>query len=150
MGCENIMDIGHQPTVEELVEYIGDAKERWHDLTTFISENYNTSPKITFSKCSAKPGWNVKFRKSGKSLCTLYPEKGSFTALVVVGETESYQIKTFPNLFGQYFINVFNTAGSLNGCRWLMLEVKDKSVLDAIKEVLLLKVKPNKKQKNDL
>ncbi|WP_423245054.1 DUF3788 family protein [Heliorestis acidaminivorans] len=26
---------------------------------------------MTYSKCSAQPGWNVKYKKSGKSLCTL-------------------------------------------------------------------------------
>jgi len=147
MGCEGFMDAGKNPTIEEITEYVGESKGYWCDLTTFISDNYGVSPKMTFSKCAAKPGWNVKYQKSGKSLCTLYPEKDSFTALVVVNEKEIDQISIRLGAFGYYFTDVFKNAGSLNGCRWLMLEVADKTTLDDIKEVLMLKVKP--KRKND-
>ncbi|KAB2952754.1 DUF3788 family protein [Heliorestis acidaminivorans] len=36
-----------------------------------MEEAYQAKPHITYSKCSAQPGWNVKYKKSGKSLCTL-------------------------------------------------------------------------------
>jgi hypothetical protein len=27
-------------------------------------------------------GWNIKYQKSGKSICTIYPQQGYFLALV--------------------------------------------------------------------
>lgn len=32
-----------------------------------IEKTYQVRPKMTYSKCFAQPGWNVKYQKSGKS-----------------------------------------------------------------------------------
>ena len=50
-----------------------------------IKKKYRCNEKIEFSRCSLERGWNVKFKKSGKSLCTIYPREGYFTVLVVIG-----------------------------------------------------------------
>lgn len=142
MESGGFMDSGQKPVIAEIIEYVGTAKGHWQELTAFLEEQYKISPKMTYSKCSAKPGWNVRYHKSGKSLCTLYPDRDYFTVLVVVSEKETDQIKIRLDAFGQYFAEVFKTAGSLNGCRWLMLEVRDKVTLDDVKEAIMLKLKP--------
>ena len=42
--------------------------------------------KIAYSNCAMDNnvwrGWNIKYQKSGKSLCTIYPQQGYFLALV--------------------------------------------------------------------
>lgn len=63
----------HIPSWEDIRKYIGAGKPNWDKFTAYIEETYGVKPKIEYSGCSAQPGWNVKYKKSSKSLCTLYP-----------------------------------------------------------------------------
>jgi hypothetical protein len=83
MENDLILDGSHMPDYDEIAGYINPpAQELWKQVNSFIQERYKASPKTMYSKCSGKPGWNVKYQKSGKSVCTLYPEKDGFVALV--------------------------------------------------------------------
>lgn len=45
-------------------------------LRTVLEEGYRVSPRIEYSRCSMEPGWNIKYKKSGRALCTIYPRAG--------------------------------------------------------------------------
>ena len=47
------------PSNEEIIEYLGEAKLIWDELTAYIEEAYQVKPQIAYNKCSAQPGWNV-------------------------------------------------------------------------------------------
>jgi hypothetical protein len=54
-------------------------------------------PKLSYSGCSmdggAWKGWNVKYKKSGKVLCSLYPKQGYFLALVPFeGNSNAFEV----------------------------------------------------------
>jgi hypothetical protein len=67
-----IMDSGHMPTLDEIGNYIGGAAEkRWLELNQHLDKNFKVKQKTSYSTCSGKPGWNFKYQKSGKALCTL-------------------------------------------------------------------------------
>ena len=61
-------------------------------------------PNLEFSKCSWEPGWNVKFKKSGKTLCTVYPRENYFTVIVVIGKKEKEKKKGFIGLIIQLIL----------------------------------------------
>ncbi len=42
--------------------------------------------QLEYSKCSLKPGWNVKYKKSGKALCALYPMEDYFIDAGEIGK----------------------------------------------------------------
>lgn len=48
-----------KPSMNDIAEYIGEAKHLWLSLTTYIETTYQTKPKLTYSGCRMKPGWNV-------------------------------------------------------------------------------------------
>ncbi len=68
-----------EPTEKSLRDYV--ENPLWDDLCAAIEADYGVKPLIVFSGCSMLPGWNVKYKKSGRSLCTLYPDKGAFPPL---------------------------------------------------------------------
>lgn len=74
------------PTWEQITEYIGSPL--WAEFNERIQFTYRTRPCMEYSRCSMQAGWNIKYKKGGKSLCTLYPMQGYFIALVVVGGHE--------------------------------------------------------------
>lgn len=135
-----ILDGSYTPTYDEISDYIKKpARDLWQDMNSFIQRKYEVFPKITYSKCSAKPGWNVKYQKSGKSLCTLYPEKESFIVLVVVTLDLVPVIESNASQFEVCVMETVRTAKPFNGTVWLMIQVENKTVLDNVKHLILLK-----------
>jgi len=135
-----ILDAGYIPTHDEILAYINEpARQWWRDLNSFFQQNYKSAPKITYSKCSGKPGWNVKHRKSGKSLCTLYPEKDSFIALVVIKLDLVPVIEGLSYEWAPCILDTIKTAKPFNGTLWLMIRVEDRKVFDDVKQLLMLK-----------
>lgn len=130
------------PTYEEIKKFIGEGAPLWIDLLSYIEKAYNAKPKMAYSKCAAQPGWNVKYQKSGKSLCTLYPIEGYFIALVVVGAKEESEVEMMLNTFTPYVQELYRNTKFSCGGHWLMIEVKDNSVLDDIKRLMAVRVKP--------
>ena len=73
-----------QPTESELTSFVG--TETFTHLCNHLCDSYKVKPKLAYSSCSMDKnvwrGWNIKFQKSGKSLCTIYPQRGYFLVLV--------------------------------------------------------------------
>ena len=73
-----------QPTETELKDFVG--TELFTDLHIYLCDCYKVKPKTAYSNCAMDNniwrGWNIKYQKSGKSLCTIYPQQGYFLVLV--------------------------------------------------------------------
>ena len=146
MKWNELFDAERMPSYEDIREYIGEAKTVWDELVLYIEETYKTKPQMDYSKCSAQPGWNVKYKKSSKSLCTLYPMPNDFIALIVVGAKEEHEVELAmeAGIFSEYVRELYqNTAFSAMG-RWLMIEVKQKDVLNDIKALLRIRLRSKK------
>lgn len=134
-----ILDSGNSPGYDQIFNYMNEtARAHWQDLNSFIQQKYKASPKIMYSKCSSKPGWNVKYNKSGKSLCTLYPEKEGFIALVVITLDLIPAIEAIGQ-FQEEILELIRSSRPFNGTLWLMIRVNRAAVVDNIKDLLLLK-----------
>ncbi len=129
-----------QPTLEEINAYI--ASPLWGEFCRWAEERYAVSPKVEHSTCSGAPGWNVKYRKGGRSLCTLYPDEGAFTALVTVGAKEAPQAELLLPTYSDYIRELITQTQSFNGGRWLMIRVSDPRVLADVKQLVSLRVTP--------
>jgi hypothetical protein len=135
-----ILDGGYTPTYDDVFEYInGPVRDLWHDINSFIQQNYQVTPKLMYSKCSAKPGWNVKYQKSGKSLCTLYPEKEGFVALVVITLDLIPLVKAMTDKIEPQILETLNSSRPFNGTKWLMIQVTNEQIANNLKQLLMLK-----------
>jgi len=143
MIWNEMFDARHIPSGEDIGEYLGAGKSDWDELTAYIEEEYRVKPKIEYSRCSAQPGWNVKYKKSSKSLCTLYPMDGYFIALVVVGAKEEEEVKACMDsgLFTAYVKQLYDKTGYSAMGRWLMIEVKNKDVINDIKQLISIRLR---------
>lgn len=135
-----ILDVSHMPEYDEIVDYINlPARELWRQINHFIQERYKASPRIMHSICSGKPGWNVKYQKSGKSICTLYPEKDSFVALVVITLDLLPVVEALAEELTVEVLRIVRGSKPFNGTKWLMLRVDNEQALRDVKQLLLLK-----------
>lgn len=112
------------PSLEEMGAYIGNPvfSEFCHE----VERNYRCRGTLEFSSCSWEYGWNIKFRKSGKSLCTVYPREGYFTALVVVGQKETEAVEALLWECTPAIQELYHKTKTGNGQKWLMIDLEDK------------------------
>ena len=129
-----------EPSLQEIDSFIDSPL--WKDLRAYVETTYGVEPRVEHSTCSGAPGWNVKYRKSGRSLCTLYPDAGAFTALVTIGAKEAPEAELLLPLCSEYLRELCTRAGALNGARWLMIRVSDERVLNDVKALIRLRVMP--------
>jgi len=76
-----------QPTEAEIKDFMGpEILTLFTDLDNLLREKHKVKPKLAYSSCAMDSniwrGWNIKYQKSGKSLCTIYPQQGFFLVLI--------------------------------------------------------------------
>lgn len=148
MIWSEIYDQGNIPSLNDIRDFIGTSTPLWDELIEYIEKTYQIKPQITYSSCSAQPGWNMKYKKGGKSLCTLYPMDGYFIALVVVGNKEEDEVKIGmeTGLFTDYLKDLYDKTAYSKIGRWLMIEVKDEEIIRDIKRLLEIRISQKTKQ----
>lgn len=132
----------NMPSDEDIRRYLDTALPSWDALTSYIEASYQIKPQLGFSKDTLQPGWNVKYKKSGKALCTLYPMPDYFIALVVVGPKEEDRVKTDMSAgnFSPYVKALYDKTAYSKIGRWLMVEVKEQAVLADLKHLIEIRV----------
>ena len=116
-----------RPTLEELAEYVGNPL--FPRFCREIKDTYQCRETIEYSRCGLEPGWNVKFKKAGKSLCTIYLREGYFTAMVVVGRKEKPCVEEIlPECTADLRL-LYDRTREVNGQRWLMIDLEDEGNL---------------------
>ncbi len=119
----DLQDKNYAPVLEEVGEYVGNPV--FMNFCTEIKETYGCSEKIEYSCCSMEPGWNVKFKKAGRTLCTLYPKEAYFTVMVVVGLKEKEAVeKILPECTAR-LQEIYAQTQEGNGQKWLMIDLED-------------------------
>lgn len=118
----DIKDISHAPSLEEIGNYIG--LPLFDKFCQYIDTEYKAIRKIEYSKDVWARGWNVKFKKSGKSLCVVYPRNGYFTVLVVVGNKEKERVENQLPHLSKEIQELYQNTKEGNGQRWLMIDVQ--------------------------
>ena len=111
------------PTEYSMQEYINNAL--WNDFCKYMKSAYRVIPKFEFSKCSWEYGWNVKFKKVNKNLCTLYPREGYFTILVVIGPKEKELLEEILFSFSSEIKQIYEKTEEGNHQKWLMIDLED-------------------------
>lgn len=146
MKWNELFNIEQIPSIEDIRTYIGETKLIWDELVTYIDKTYNAKRQLDYSKDSLQPGWNVKYKKNGKALCTLYPMEGYFIALVVVGPKEEDEVRLGmeAGLFTSYVKELYEKSAYSSMGRWLMIVVKDNAVINDIRYLISIRIKPKR------
>lgn len=138
-----MMDKAREPTEEEMMSYVGErAEEAWTELRQFIENNYDFVPETVFY--GAKYGWTVRYRRSGKTLCSLFPEKGGFTILVVLGRKEAKKAISMRDELNSGVNELLGNTEQLHDGRWLWIRISTINDVDDVKKLLQTKRKPKR------
>lgn len=123
----NLQDKSYNPTLEEIGEYVRNPV--FMQFCSEVKDKYKCNEKIEFSSCSWEMGWNVKFKKVGKTLCTIYPKESYFTVMVVIGRNEKDSVEEIlPNCTSE-LQEIYDETKEGNGQKWLMIDLEDNGSL---------------------
>lgn len=139
MDWNKLYDKCNPPQFNSIGEFVNN--KLWEDLNSFLQNTYNIHPELSYSQCSMKPGWNVKYKKCGRSLCTLYPIEGSFIALVIVGRKEVNDTELILPLLSECTQKLYKNTSLFSGSRWLMINVNDLEILNDILTLIQIRAK---------
>lgn len=117
----DLRDISYPPSIEQLRAYVG--SRLFDQFYEFMMEEYQALCKIEYSRDVWAPGWNLKLKKAGKSLCVVYPKEGYFTVLVVVGRKEKEMVQRLMPQFSEEMQTLYQNTKEGNGQRWLMIDL---------------------------
>lgn len=137
-------DKNNQPSLDEMADYIsGEGKKLWSLLFDYMSYEYNAKAKMSYSCCSGKPGWNIKFQKSGQSFGTLYPEQGCFSVFIVIGYKYDNAVIAIRNNLSAKMREYYDNAGDyMKMGKWIMFRIESETDLDDYKLLMSVKMQP--------
>ncbi|MBP7175086.1 MAG: DUF3788 domain-containing protein [Thermoclostridium sp.] len=133
-----------QPTMENIAAYIGgESSLLWQSLIDYMQKAYQLKPKMTYSVCSGKPGWNIKLQKSGQSLGTLYPEKNAFSVLVVFSYKLDPIMEAILPMLSPEMADLYRNAGDyMKIGKWLMFQINNATTVEDYKKMMAVKLPP--------
>lgn len=146
---ERMLDKTKQPSFKDMNDWISQPlATEWSTLRRFLEETYWIVP--IFNDGGKRYGWNLQYRIAKRPLCEMYPEHGSFTALVILGKAELEKAIERIAIYGLLVQKALvETPRFHDGC-WMYIRVSDpntahQDILD-IFELILIKRKPPKEK----
>ena len=129
------------PSENQIVEFVDTTL--WVDLRNYLQQTYNVLPKMFYSCCSMNKGfwkgWNIKYKKSNKSLCTIYPKQSYFVALVNISEKEAAAADLLIPLCDKYTQELYKQTKSGKNGKALAISVTNTNILCDVKELIALR-----------
>ncbi|MBI4674158.1 MAG: DUF3788 domain-containing protein [Chloroflexi bacterium] len=113
------LDKEPQPTPEQILQVLGAKRMLWEQIAAFMGAQYDLPGE--FKYFGKNSGWDVWFRKAGRTLVQLTPQSGKFTALVVLGGAEAARANELS--LGKKVRKIFDAARPLHDGRWLFIPV---------------------------
>ena len=123
-----------RPTLEEIDAYA--HTPLWPQLRAYLAAAYGAGPRLEYSRCGLEPGWNVKFRRGSKSLCTVYLRPGFVTAMVSVAPKDEEAAQMVLLTCTAETQAVYHRSAASKMGRWLMLDITSPEMLEDVKALL--------------
>ena len=132
-----------QPLMDDIAEYSGSFKPVWNSLLDYFDTAYKCKPKMTYSGCGGKPGWNLKFQKGNAAFGTWYPGQDAFDVMF----TWSYKLN--PEMM--LFLPVLTTSLAeklekaedfMKNGRWIMFRADGAEIVEDYKRMCAVKKAP--------
>lgn len=141
MTVGSLLDKEHQPTPQDIQNTLGAAWTLWNGLTRFLAEAYpEIPPELSYG--GKKYGWNLWYRKSGKSLLSLYPQEGYCVAQIVLGNAQVEQALALE--LGEAVGTLLRETPQFHDGRWLFIPVRTAQDAEDVKQLLQVKRRPKR------
>jgi hypothetical protein len=131
---------------QEKTPVLGQSKAAWDKLLGGINADYMMDELWTEGKRESAYRDELKFRRGGKTLITLYIREGFFKAVVILGKKERTKFEENLTGFSDAIRKIYDDTHTYHDGKWLGIDVYDTDLIDDIMKLLHIKRKPNRKK----
>lgn len=118
-----------------------DAFLLYDEICNYISDNYTMDRAWDSGGKYGK--YVLRFQKSKKTLCTLYIRDNQLGVWIIFGKDERDRFDNHRDNLCEDILNIYDRTEIYHDGKWLMLDLSNHYYIDDIKQMLLIKKKPN-------
>ncbi|GAX47008.1 DUF3788 domain-containing protein [Pseudolactococcus reticulitermitis] len=89
--------------------------------------------------------YEYKYRRGGKTLCTLYARENHFGFMVILGKYEREKFEADRESYSEVVQAIYDQTKTYHDGKWLMFEPTDTAMFADFIKLLAIKRKPNRK-----
>ena len=125
MAYERLLDREKEPDQVRIQKRIGrEVLPVWEEVRAYLEKHYPAySPELIYY--NSQHGWAIRYRKEAQQLCTLFPERGAFSVLLVLSAEEEAMAQEKINYFNARIRELLSRPSTLPQGRWLWLRIED-------------------------
>lgn len=132
------------PTKEQLLSLLGQPLyEVWVSLNHFIESKYEMDQ--LWNDGGKHWTYEYKYRRGGKTLCTLYAKESVFGLLIIFGKQEREKFEANKEDYSAQIQRVYDESTTYHDGKWMIFQLEDRSLFFDIGRLLQIKRKPNRK-----
>lgn len=134
-----------EPTEKQMLRLLGKRAPFWSSLREYLGNCYPQCVPV-FTIEGKDKSYTIRYRKSGKTLVTLYPAGNSLTVLVVLGKKEVAKVEQFENKLSKKIYDLFHNVKQYHDGRWLWIKPSTQKDIESIKMLLSTKRRPKHRE----
>ena len=132
------------PTHAEMTTLLGEELcNVWEELCKTIEKAYDMDQ--LWDKGYREWIYEYKYRRGGKTLCTLYVKEGTFGLQIIFGKDERAKVEAIRNELSEEVWQIYENAHTYHDGKWVMFYPTDTAMFEDFMKLLGLKRRPNRK-----
>ena len=132
------------PSKSTMIELLGQSLfEVWQQLCSTIDEKYEM--ERLWNTGGKKWTYEYKYRRGGKTLCTLYAREKCIGFMIIFGKDERAKFEDIRDTLSTSICRQYDEAKIYRDGKWVMFQPIDTAEFDDYIKLLAIKRKPNKK-----
>ena len=132
------------PSESTLIELLGRSRYAvWQELCAAIDAGYEM--ERIWNTGGKNWTYEYKYRRGGKTLCSLYAKSGCMGLLVIFGKAERAKVEEIRDTLSDAVCRQYDEAETYHDGKWVMFEPTDTAQFDDYMKLLAIKRKPNRK-----
>lgn len=128
------------PKYSDLRRFIGKAILPFDEIITFLDKNYDFQREIYFG--GKNFGVMVRYRKSGKTLIQIFPEKDGFEVVLIYGKKEREIFESRKKEFSKYLTKIYDNTKQYHDGKWMLIRIENSKYNNELIEMIRIKKKP--------
>ena len=133
-------------TYNQVEATLGQASRAWEKIVGHIRFFYVMDELWTEGNPTGNYHSELKFRRGGKTLVTLYIREGFFKICLVLGKIEREKFEEQRVSFCKTIQKFYDDANTYHDGKWLWFDIHDEELINDIIRLLDIKRKPNRKR----
>ena len=132
------------PSRSALIELLGQSLfEVWQELCSVIDGKYDM--ERLWNTGGKNWTYEYKYRRGGKTLCSLYAKKTCVGFMIIFGKDERAKFEEIRDTLSDSVCSQYDQAKTYRDGKWVMFEPTATSEFEDYIKLLAIKRKPNRK-----